>query len=121
MSPRIKARLEAFAEGINTFKNSQFLLPIEFYTHGLEGKFEDWTLLDTMKVLKYVHFRMSEPAIESKLLRYDLLMSGLDPRIVDKIAPPPQLSYVNKRPYAKTFLDPVIDEGEKVFQLTLHP
>ena len=68
-----------------------------------------------MKVLKYVHFRMSEPAIEAKLLRYDLLMSGLDSRMVDKIAPPPQLAYVNKKPFANTLLDSVIDEGEKVF------
>ena len=91
------------------------MLPIEFYTHGLDGKFEDWTIIDTMKVLKYVHFRMSEPAIEAKLLRYDLLMSGLDSRMVDKIAPPPQLTYVNNVPFANTLLDSVIDEGDSVF------
>lgn len=54
------------------------MLPIEFYTHGLGGKFEDWTVIDTLAILKYIHFRMSESAIEQKLLRYDLLQSNLD-------------------------------------------
>lgn len=66
-------RLDAFAQGINSYKNSSPLLPMEFYTHGLGGKFEEWSLVDTLAILKYIHFRMSESAIEAKLLRYDLL------------------------------------------------
>ena len=68
-----------------------------------------------MKILKFIHFRMSESAIEAKLLRYDLLMSGLDTRIIDKVVPPPQVAFASKKPFAVHMLDSVIDEGQELF------
>ena len=67
---------------------------------------------------------MSAPAIEAKLLRLDLLLDeGLDTRLIDKIAPPPQVAYVSRRPFAFKLTDSVIDEGEGVYAFTqnLHP
>ena len=53
---------------------------------------------------------MSASAIEAKLLRYDLLMSGLDPYIIDLVAPPPSFTK-NKEPFAFKFRDSIVEEG----------
>lgn len=55
---------------------------------------------------------MSQSAIEAKLLRYDLVMSGLDPKMVDLIAPPPS-PYISNIPFASKLTDSVIEEGDE--------
>ena len=51
-----RTRLYNFAAGINSFKFESPLLPTEFYTQGLGGKFEDWSPIDSLAILKYVHW-----------------------------------------------------------------
>ena len=106
-------RLEFFAAGINTYRAELRLLPREFYTHGLGGVFEEWHPIDSLAILKYTHFQLSADAIETKLLRYDLLMSDLDPSMVDTIAPLAN-AVTNKQeePWAFKLYDSVIPEGQ---------
>ena len=73
-----RTNLDMFASGINEAAQDQIMLPINFYTHGLEGHFSPWKAIDTLVVLKMRHFEMSKPAISDKLLRFDLLNSSLD-------------------------------------------
>ena len=62
---------------------------------------------------------MSESAIEAKLLRFDLLKSGLDPNVVDLLAPPPTAVLNQSKsggkpgqdePFVFKLFDPIISE-----------
>ena len=54
---------------------------------------------------------MSTTAIEAKLLRYDLLKSGLDPKLIDLLAPPASFKSFDT-PFAFKYGDSVIEEGD---------
>ena len=97
MTASNRFRLMMFADGVNQFCKDSYLLPRVFYTHGLNGEFDPWRPQDTLAILKFIHFEMSEPAIESKLLRYDLLQSGLDPNVIDLLAPPASAVHQQQR------------------------
>ena len=77
-----------FASGINAAALDQVILPTNFYTHGLKGHFEPWKAVDTLAILKLRHYEMSRPAIDDKLLRFDLLNSPLySSWVIDQFAP----------------------------------
>ena len=54
---------------------------------------------------------MSQEAIEAKLLRLDLILAGLNPEIVDLVAPP--VSATPSTPFPFKFSESVIDDGEQ--------
>ena len=55
MDSQLRMRLDAFADGVNAYIRTNGLLPIEFYNQG-NGKFADWTGIDSLKILKLIHF-----------------------------------------------------------------